>query len=428
MLAQHSAGLLAQRQLLDRLGRTARALADSGTPLGSDQVLSRLGPLLDADILVLAKDGRVIAHSQGQFDWQDLARQVAGAGAAGRPDWLLENGRRVYFALAQRPLPAPEDHLLVCALAGQQRLEETTGLIFRRYLMILGITALLLAGGSYLAGLAMVRRLKRLAGQLDSAFAQGPPPSPRAGDEITRLSESFADLLARLQDSRQRLLAQQRLATTGKLASSVAHEVRNPLQAIRLTVQMLREKCPPDSRPGCDMVIAEIDRLALLTDELLVLAGKTAARPEKIDLAGELEETLRLLKLQLRQRDLRAQVEMPPLPPVRIDRNRCRQLLLNLLLNAIEASPGGGTVGVHGSLNGQRVALRITDGGGGFPPVVLDGRSEEFFSTKSSGAGLGLSICRRIVQEAGGELRLSNPPAGGAAAEIVLPEYSKDQE
>lgn len=441
ILAQHSAALLAQRQLLDRLGRTARALADSGTPLGSDQVLSRYGPLLDADILVLAKDGRVIAHSQGQFDWQALAAQAtltaADASSVGRalpavpdidskkggryPPYVQPDGKQIYFALAQRPLPPPEDHLLVCALAQQQRLEETTGLIFRRYLMILGITALLLAGGSYLVGMATVRRLKRLAGQVDSAFAEGQPPSPRGGDEITRLSESFADLLARLQESRQRLLAQQRLATTGKLASSVAHEVRNPLQAMRLTVQMLREKCPPDSRPGCDLVIGEIDRLAMLTDELLVLAGKTTAKPEEIDLASELDETLRLLKLQLRQRDLRTRLEMPPLPPVRIDRNRCRQLLLNLLLNAIEASPGGGTIGVQGSLDGGRVALRITDGGSGFPAEILAGSVEDFFSTKSSGAGLGLPICRRIVQEAGGQLRLSNVPGGGAAAEVVLP-------
>jgi signal transduction histidine kinase len=100
---------------------------------------------------------------------------------------------------------------------------------------------------------------------------------------------------------------------------------------------------------------------------------------------------------------------------------RCRQLLLNLLLNAIEASPGGGAIAVQGSLEGAQVVLRIADGGSGFPAEILAGNVEEFFSTKSSGAGLGLSICRRIVQEAGGDLRLSNVSGGGAAAEVVLP-------
>jgi signal transduction histidine kinase len=200
----------------------------------------------------------------------------------------------------------------------------------------------------------------------------------------------------------------------------VAHEVRNPLQAVRLTVQMLREQRRPEDRAGYDLILGEIDRLNLLTDELLVLAGKAELRAEPLDLPRELHETLRLMQFQLNQRDIRTELDLPPLPPVRMDRNRCRQLLLNLLLNAAEASPRGGLVRVECRLGDAAVVVRIADSGPGFPPEVLSGAAEEFFSTKTTGAGLGLSICRRIVQEAGGQLRLHNA-AGGAVAEAVLP-------
>jgi len=82
--------------------------------------------------------------------------------------------------------------------------------------------------------------------------------------------------------------------------------------------------------------------------------------------------------------------------------SRCRQLLLNLLVNAAEASPRGSGVAVGGAARSGSVIVRITDGGPGFPEEILPGREEEFFSTKATGAGLGLSICRRIVTEAGG--------------------------
>lgn len=424
LLAVHSARRLAQGQLVSHLERAARALAESGAPVNSADMLQRYEPLLDAQIMVVGKDGRLLAHGGSPLAWEKLNAARASfvqAGSADAPPLLAVEGGGFYFAQAARRLPAPDDQLLVCTLADQRRLEESTQLIFNRYLLILGVTAVLLCGGMYIIGHALVRRLKRLNAQLDSAFAEGQTQRRRRGDEIARLGDSFQDLMERLETSRQRLLAQQRLATTGKLASSVAHEVRNPLQAMRLTVQMLREKCPADQRPGCDLVVSEIDRLALLTDELLVLAGKDTADPQPLDLSRELAETLRLLKFQFRQRDISAQADIPALPPVRMDRNRCRQLLLNLLLNASEAGPRGGTIRITASAADGQVALTIADDGPGFPPAVLAGQTEEFFSTKSSGAGLGLSICRRIVEEAAGELALSNSPDGGAVAKVRLP-------
>ena len=442
LLAMDSARQLAETQLVSRLGRSAEALAASGAPL-NQEVLGRLAPVLDTQIMVLGRDDRMIAHSAADWAWSEIHQVISAALAdpaaptATHPRPVSAAGRRFYFAaspgLQPETAPAPEaadrraapvQHVRVVMLADESAVLEPTRSILTRYLVILGATALLLGAGSYLIGWLLVRRIDRLSRSIDQTLAEDRAPArpPAARNELTRLQAAFDDLLGRLQLSRERLAAQQRLATTGKLASSVAHEVRNPLQAIRLTLQLLREKAAPGDREGYDVVLGELDRLNLLTDELLVLAGKDTLRVEAVDLARELRETARLLRMQFRQREICLAVAAPAdLPAVRMDRNRCRQMLLNLLLNAAEASPRGGSVCAAVTAADGRVRLEVADSGAGFPAEVLSGQTEEFYSTKSSGAGLGLSICRTIVQQAGGELRLANPPSGGALAEVTLP-------
>ena len=417
LLGARAARRLAGAQLQSRLANSAAALADSGAPL-NDDVLARFGPLLDAEIMVIDRQGGLLARSRADWPWDEICENVVESAS---PEGLLRAaGRRYYHAASAGRLPATGEAVTVVLLADQSVVAGPTRTILRGYIIILGVTSLLLAVGMYILGLGLVGRIKRLNRTVDEAFSDEASHAERRGDELNRLSDAFGDLLGRLDRSRERLASQQRLATTGKIASSVAHEVRNPLQAMKLTVQMLREESPPDASDGCDLIISEIDRLTLLTDELLVLAGKSAPRVEKVNLAGELDETVRLMRFQFRQREISVKIGLTTLPAVRMDRNHCRQLLLNLLLNAAEASPRGAAIRVTGRADAGSVILQITDSGPGFPKEVLEGLAEEFFSTKTSGAGLGLSICRRIVDEAGGRLKLYNTDTG-AVAEVTLP-------
>ncbi len=418
LLGVRAAGRLAEAQLQSRLANSAAALADSGAPL-NDDVLARFAPLLNAEIMVLDEKDELLAHSSADLPWDEFRGNLVAVAVRFNP--FRAAGRRYYYASAAGRFSATGEKVTIVLLTDQTALAGPTRTILRGYLVILGVTSLLLAVGMYVLGLGLVGRIKRLNRTVDEAFSDEAGQAKRRGDELKRLSGAFDDLLGRLERSRERLLAQQALATTGKIASSVAHEVRNPLQAMKLTVQMLREKSPPDARDGCDLVLGEIDRLGLLTDELLVLAGKAAPRVETVDLASELDETVRLLRFQFRQRDIRVEINLSgAVAAVRMDRNHCRQLLLNLLLNAAEASPHGAAIRVVGRADADGVILQITDGGPGFPKEILEGRAEEFFSTKTTGAGLGLSICRRIVAEAGGRLKLYNSDTG-AVAEIILP-------
>jgi signal transduction histidine kinase len=418
LVASRTARRLAESQLRRRLDRSAEALADSPAPLNED-VLARFAPVLGASILVLDAEGRPVAAS-GPLPGAEVAEAVA-ATAEATGGAVETSAGRFYWAEARRRLPRPPGELTVILLAEESAVTAPARAILRWFLLILCLSATVLAAGSYAVGLLIVRRLDRLGRRIDQTLAERPAATPaRRGDEIGRLGQAFDDLLARLARSRDRLAAQQRLATAGKIAASVAHEVRNPLQSIRLTAEMLRESAGPGEREGVDLIIAEMDRLNLLTEELLLLGGKGDRRVGDVDPAAELAETLRLIKLQLRQRELTVQTDLADLPPVRMDPSRCRQLLLNLLLNAAEASPRGGRVDIRGRREGDRVVLEIADAGPGFPAEVLAGDAEEFFSTKTTGAGLGLSICRRIVAEAGGRLHLANRDGGGLA-EVRLP-------
>jgi len=427
VLALHGARRLAEDQLHGRLQRLASDLAASQAPL-NEEVLTRLAPLLGADLMIVDAQGRLGAHNRGDWPWASVQRALFPDGVLrpGMPGWVDVADRRVFFATARGRLPATREPVTVLTLSDAAAAREPARIILNWFLVVLVIAAMLCAAGTYLVGLAWVRRIQRLSRQVDQTLSEQTPPTPRrGGDEVRQLADAFDDLIARLEQSRRRLLAQQRLATTGKLASSVAHEVRNPLQAIRLTVQMMLEQSPADFHEGLGLILGEIDRLSLLTDELLVLAGKDRLRVEGVDVRRELDETLGLLRFQLRQREISAAVDLPDLPSVRMDRSRCRQLLLNLLLNAAEASPRGGVVRVSGEIEGGQTVLRVADSGAGFPAEVLAGSADEFFSTKSSGAGLGLSICRRIVAEAGGRLGLRNAD-GGAVAEVALPVAKPD--
>lgn len=408
---------LAKGQLETRLSNSVSALVGSSAPL-NDAVLTRLAPLLDAQIMVLDAQGRVVAHSSGELPWEQIRDKLNyPVHPTGN---ITVNGHRFYYAAADGRLPATAKAVKVLLLAGQSALAEPIRTILRGYIITIASTTLLLATGMYILGLSLVSRIKRLNRLIDQTLPDREVHPIRSGDELTRLGEAFEDLMKRLEQSRRQLIAQQRLAITGKIASSIAHELRNPLQAMRLTVQMLREDCSTDQRDNFDLIIGEIDRLNLLTNELLVLAGTDNLHIETLNITDELNETLKLLKFQFRQRDIEVKMDLPDLPPVKMDRNRCRQLLLNLLLNAAEASPRGGVVGITGEKLPSNVVIRIADTGSGFPAEVLEGKVDEFFSTKASGAGLGLSICRRIIAQADGRLNLYNTDRG-AVAEIVLP-------
>lgn len=214
------------------------------------------------------------------------------------------------------------------------------------------------------------------------------------------------------------------LAAVGRLAGSVAHEVRNPLSALRGLVQFLAKGREPGSKEAeyASVAVSEVDRLERVVSGLLEYTRPRQPRRFPLDLAESLRGTLDLMADDPRAQGVTMDMEVPPdLPPVQADPDQVRQVLVNLLVNALEALDGRGRLLIQAQAKKDRVEVKVSDSGPGLPPGDPQQVFDPFFSTRERGTGLGLAIARRIAQAHGGDLKAANAPQGGALFTLTLP-------
>lgn len=232
--------------------------------------------------------------------------------------------------------------------------------------------------------------------------------------------------LAQLRTLEAEMERRERLSTLGNMAASVAHEIRNPLNAVSMGLQRLRVEFQPGEIEEygrlLDLVQGEVRRLNAIVEEFLSLARPLPLKPEPLRVPDLLDEVLRLVETECRRG--RIQIERTVsqhLPLLRADRDRLKQVLLNLVLNAIQAMPAGGTLTLDAAPAGGVLTLTVSDTGGGIPPEVLPRLFEPYVTTKSRGLGLGLAIARRIVEAHGGRIEAESAAEGGSRFRITLP-------
>ena len=221
-----------------------------------------------------------------------------------------------------------------------------------------------------------------------------------------------------------------RLAYIGTLASGLAHEIRSPLNAMKLNLDLLREDLEsvkeekrPDFKQRLEMISREADGLQTLLTEFLSFAKPPSMELLPTDLNQLLQEMMQFLDPACKQRHIQILTEFQKdLYPVPLDQNQFgRGVILNLLTNAMEQIGEQGTITLRTRETPDYLEVQIEDNGGGVKPENEAHIFELFFSTKAHGTGLGLAIARRIVQEHGGELTLQNRANQGATFVIRLP-------
>lgn len=330
--------------------------------------------------------------------------------------------------------------------------------LFALLAMILADLAVLFLFGRYLLHRLVLGPLQRLSATAD-ALAAGDLAARAPGaetSEFTRLAERLNGMTETLLDTRAELVQAEKLAGIGRLAAGIAHEVGNPLAAIRTYVDVL-------SRRGVDPEVtqhlaSEADRIDRIVRSLLDYARPPGEGEGLVDVARTVERVIELLETQgvLRGRDLRV-TTAPDLPLVRGRAHALEQVLVNLTLNALDAAPDvpmvleallwkgdprpprpsrvTDTADLHpdreserrpwrGDLEGGHgVMLVVADGGPGVPPAERERIFEPFVTTKDPGrgTGLGLAIVHRTVHEMGGVIWVENAREGGAAFKVVLP-------
>jgi signal transduction histidine kinase len=229
----------------------------------------------------------------------------------------------------------------------------------------------------------------------------------------------------------QQLWQAAKLATVGELAASIAHELNNPLATVSLRVESLLAQVPEQDpkRRALEIIAQEVERMGHLVANLLQFSRRSQPQISTVDVREEITHTLDLISNHLRNRRIRVVQEFAPdVPMIHADRELLRQLFLNLLTNASDAMPQGGTLTIRvaaGVLESGAPALvmEFIDTGVGIAPDDLPKVLEPFFTTKpeGKGTGLGLPICRRIVQEHHGTFTIVSDVGQGTTVRIVLP-------
>ncbi len=247
-------------------------------------------------------------------------------------------------------------------------------------------------------------------------------------DEIGALAQAFNRMTDALADRDQMLIRSERLATAGKMAAQVTHEIRNPLSSLGLNADLLGDELGtgPDSQEARDLLSAmqdEIERLTGITESYLRFARLPSPEPEFSNLNTSIEASLEFMKTELQGRGVKHNTALQEdLPPMFFDRGQMRQALTNLLRNACEAMPEGGTISLSTRTGRDHtVEMSISDTGKGIPDGEAGQIFDSFYTTKSGGTGLGLAMVRQICLAHGGEIVYEDRDGPGSTFTIKLP-------
>ena len=383
-----------------------------------------------------ARDGRA-AEDRAVGSAPELAELLSGAlqrlagetGAGTAAAWVQANGEPVLVATFGDPSPEPPSEAALDALFAE------TGAIDLGARELDGILVEYGAKAGFTAA-APLHSAEPIAG-----IFLGPAPVERAGQVrprtlaaldhfVDRLREpaATAATVARLAREEHEMLRLTRLATMGDLLAEAVHEIRNPLVSVKTFLQLL-----PDSLDDRDFtenfreqVIEEVRCMERLLDSILQQAGPKPLGEEDNEAAvgAVIESVGRLLEKRAQEKRLRLVVDVgADLPNAAIGEDPLRQIVLNLLLNAFEATPERGRVALNASLDSDTLVLAVDDEGPGVREAERARLFDPFFSTRGSRpVGLGLTVCRRLVDAAGGTICVEDAPGGaGARFRVRLP-------
>ena len=360
--------------------------------------------------------------------------------------------------LALRGLLAPAKELLALEEKLNRQSGEKNQQIAARMANVLWLFGIFGAAAGLIAGFGIARNVTRsivelyvpvrtASGKLEEVV--GPVDfDPAAGIEnldviLHKMSDQIGTVVDRLQQSQIEVLRAEQMAALGQLAAGMAHELRNPLTAMKMLIQNALKARPANGLTDRDLGVleAETTRLERLLQTFLDFARPPALAKMPGDVCRGIEQTLELIHARADRQGVQIECELTGRPlMIEADHEQLRQLFLNLLLNALDALPQGGIIRVaaaesnpsaarlasaSGAENGEPstrwITITVADSGPGIPQHLGEQIFAPYVSTKETGMGLGLAICRQIVQMHGGQIAASNGADGGAVFTVRLP-------
>ena len=245
-------------------------------------------------------------------------------------------------------------------------------------------------------------------------------------DEIGELAAAFNQMTRDLKQSRDKLIQAERLATAGKMSASFAHEIRNPLSSMRMLAQMLIQKpeMPVEKhQQSLRYILEEIERVDVIVKGLMDFSGNTALNLAKQPIEPVLQAVLALMEANLAHHQIKLVLDLSPeTPEIEFDSDKLKQAFMNVVLNAMEAMPKGGTLKVCTMMDEDKsLGIKIIDTGIGIPKEDLGNLFEPFFTRKTRGTGLGLANVKRILEQHGGHVEIESTLGAGTTVLMWLP-------
>jgi signal transduction histidine kinase len=383
-----------------------------------------------------------IERVYGQYK-KELAQFEEEAGRQGTPvnlsQWATQHPIQNIITPCQELLQLSQDSI-------KQTSEDNSKLNrqVRWLMMVLGLVGPI---GGLLVGFAVARGLSRSIYQLSvrvqdmarvaqvdqdvaAVSIQADGDMQNLDRQLQQVVDRVENVTARFHRQQREMLRAEQLSAVGKLAASVAHEVRNPLTSIKMLVEAaLRARNPKPLRAEDLQVIhGEIARLEHTVQSFLDFARLPSPKRCRSEMREVVQHAVDLIQARARQQKVEVVSEGPDLPlQANVDPDQFCNVLVNLSLNALDAMPHGGRLEIKLDPSPEGGAcLIVADTGPGISPEMKPRLFTPFASTKPTGTGLGLSVCRRIVEEHGGCINASNRPEGGACFVITIPSEIRD--
>jgi len=291
--------------------------------------------------------------------------------------------------------------------------------------------------------LSPIRRLRAMADRIAKGQYDAPAPVPsrtELGDlaqDLGRMAGKLREREEMIRNQAEELLRSERLTAIGKMSTQIAHEIRNPLNAIGLRLEILEEAVGElagevaadrvsEIAALMEALSREVERLTEVTDYYLRFAKFPHPQREPMDLSPMITDLLSFFREEARAAGAELSWGVPEALPIHADNNLLRQALMNLVKNALEAvalrpPEGGGRLRIKAWEEDGRAHLRVRDNGAGIPAADRARIFEPFFTTKEAGTGLGLTLVQQIVREHGGEVSVSSGPGEGTTFHVTLP-------
>ncbi len=392
----------------------------------NDAVAARLKDMTGGSDFLFVSGGRVVASTMNAHETAVLARQLGGSDR-------VSDGRNEYTRLTRNLIDLDGNPIgKLCIFrsfdAARQHIATLRRDVVTMWLVAVGVGFIL----TYL----LVRRIVEPVRRLDAAAAEVARQNYAyrvtvdSQDELGRLAHTFNSMCASLQSARAELIRQERISTIGRLASSIVHDLRNPLAAIYGGAEILVDTdLPPNhvKRLAGNIYQASRRISAMLQDLANIARGKT-----------EPEEQCQLLDVVCNAVDTQADsalahkieivVEVPEDIELPLQRARIERVFTNLIANAIEVMPGGGRVRIAARLDGDRALVEVEDTGPGISPEIRDQLFQPFVTHgKKNGLGLGLALARQAVLEHGGDIWIDKHKTGGARFFLRFPSAARSR-